>query len=111
MTTSGDNIIVTPVINQITVASPGPQGPAGAFTPSDIAYTHTQAVASAVWTINHNLGFNPDSSSFRFGWHTMRRLSNLSNRQSNGDNLYRCIHRCCVHSLGDKNGPQIFSKH
>lgn len=60
MTTSGgDNIIVTPVINQITVASPGPQGPAGAFTPSDIAYTHTQAVSSAVWTINHNLGFNP----------------------------------------------------
>jgi hypothetical protein len=59
MTTSGDNIIVTPVINQITVASPGPQGPAGAFTPSDIAYTHTQASASAVWTINHNLGFRP----------------------------------------------------
>jgi hypothetical protein len=59
MTTSGDNIIVTPIINQITVASPGPQGPAGAFTPSDIAYTHTQAVSSAVWTINHNLGFNP----------------------------------------------------
>jgi hypothetical protein len=59
MTTGGDNIIVTPVINQITVASPGPQGPAGAFTPSDIAYTHTQAVSSAVWTINHNLGFNP----------------------------------------------------
>jgi hypothetical protein len=59
MTTGGDNIIVTPVINQITVASPGPQGPAGAFSPSDIAYTHTQAVSSAVWTINHNLGFNP----------------------------------------------------
>lgn len=54
-----DNIIVTPVINQITVASPGPQGPAGVFTPSDIAYTHSQASASAVWTINHNLGFRP----------------------------------------------------
>ena len=54
-----DNIIVTPVINQITVASPGPQGPAGAFTPADIAYTHTQAISSAVWTINHNLGFRP----------------------------------------------------
>ena len=59
MTTGGDNIIVTPVINQITVAAPGPQGPAGAFSPSDIAYTHTQAVSSAIWTINHNLGFNP----------------------------------------------------
>jgi hypothetical protein len=59
MTTSGDNIIVTPVINQITVASPGPQGPAGTFSPANVAYTHTQAVSSAVWTINHNLGFNP----------------------------------------------------
>lgn len=54
-----DNIIVTPVINQITVAAPGPQGPAGTFTPSDIAYTHTQSVSSATWTINNNLGFNP----------------------------------------------------
>jgi hypothetical protein len=59
MSTGGDNIIVTPVINQITVASPGPQGPAGAFTPSDIAFTYIQATASAVWTINHNLGFRP----------------------------------------------------
>ena len=56
---SEDTIIVQPVINQITVAAPGPQGPAGAFQPSDIAYTHTQAVSSATWTINHNLGFNP----------------------------------------------------
>lgn len=56
---SQDNITVTPIINQITVASPGPQGPPGIFSPSDIAYTYTQASASAVWTINHNLGFNP----------------------------------------------------
>ena len=54
-----DTIVVTPVIPSITVAAPGPQGPAGAFSPSDIAYTHTQAVSSATWTINHNLGFNP----------------------------------------------------
>jgi hypothetical protein len=56
---SEDVIVVQPIINQITVAAPGPQGPAGAFTPSDIAYVHTQAVASAIWTINHNLGFQP----------------------------------------------------
>ena len=56
---SQDQITVSPVINQITVASPGPQGPSGAFQPSDIAYTHVQAVANATWTINHNLGFNP----------------------------------------------------
>jgi hypothetical protein len=49
---SEDVIVVQPVINQITVAAPGPQGPAG-------AYTHTQSVSSATWTINHNLGFNP----------------------------------------------------
>ena len=52
-------IIVQPVIPNVTITAPGPQGPAGAFTPSDIAYTHTQAVSSATWTINHNLGFNP----------------------------------------------------
>jgi len=54
-----DTIIVTPIVNAVTVSAPGPQGPAGAFTPSDIAYTHTQSVSSATWTINHNLGFNP----------------------------------------------------
>lgn len=43
----------------VRVTAPGPQGPAGAFTPSDIAYTHTQNSPSATWTINHNLGFNP----------------------------------------------------
>ena len=52
------------VIVQVTqpvvrVTAPGPQGPAGQFTPGDVAYTHTQAVSSATWTINHNLGFNP----------------------------------------------------
>jgi len=54
-----DIIIVQPVIPTVEITSPGPQGPAGAFSPSDIAYTHTQAVSSATWTINHNLGFNP----------------------------------------------------
>lgn len=52
-------IVVAPVIPTIVVSAPGPQGPAGAFTPSDIAYTHTQSSSSATWTINHNLGFNP----------------------------------------------------
>jgi hypothetical protein len=52
-------IIVQPIIPNVTITAPGPQGPAGAFTPSDIAYTHTQAIASSTWTINHNLGFNP----------------------------------------------------
>jgi len=52
------------VIVQVTqpvvrVTAPGPQGPAGSFSPGDVAYTHTQAVSSATWTIKHKLGFNP----------------------------------------------------
>jgi len=54
-----DIIVVEPIVPIIQVTAPGPQGPAGAFSPSDIAYTHTQAISSATWTINHNLGFNP----------------------------------------------------
>jgi hypothetical protein len=54
-----DIIVVQPVIPIVEVTTPGPQGPAGAFSPGDVAYTHTQASASATWTINHNLGFNP----------------------------------------------------
>lgn len=34
----------------------GPQGPAGALGGQ---YTHNQAVAAAIWTITHNLGFKP----------------------------------------------------
>jgi hypothetical protein len=30
------------------------------FTTSRVAYTHTQGVSSATWTINHNLGFYPN---------------------------------------------------
>jgi hypothetical protein len=52
-------IIVQPVIPNVTIAAPGPQGPAGTFAVGDVAYTHTQAVSSSTWTINHNLGFNP----------------------------------------------------
>lgn len=38
----------------IRVTAPGPQG-----NPADVFYVHTQSVASAVWTINHNLGGQP----------------------------------------------------
>jgi hypothetical protein len=65
---SDEQIVVQPIIPQIvvinetptiTIAAPGPQGPSGAFSPSDIFYVHTQAVSSATWTINHNLGGQP----------------------------------------------------
>lgn len=68
MTTSNIVIVQEPVtdvtvtqtpIPTLVVTSPGPQGPAGQFSAGDVAYTHTQAVSSATWTINHNLGFNP----------------------------------------------------
>ena len=48
-------IIVVPNVPQVTIGTPGPQGPAG----GQIFYVHTQAVASAVWTINHNLNGEP----------------------------------------------------
>jgi hypothetical protein len=37
----------------------GPRGPQGPQGEAGAAYTHTQATSSAVWTINHNLGFRP----------------------------------------------------
>lgn len=49
-----DLIVVQPVIPTVTVSAPGPQG-----VSQQVFYTHTQAVASAVWTINHNLNGEP----------------------------------------------------
>jgi len=51
-----DAIIVVPNIPTVTIQTPGPQGPSAS---AQIFYVHTQAVASAVWTINHNLGGQP----------------------------------------------------
>lgn len=52
-----DLIVIKPVVPVITISAPGPQGPSGAA--GLVFYVHTQAVASAVWTINHNLNGNP----------------------------------------------------
>lgn len=49
-------IIVVPNIPQVTIATPGPQGVSASV---NVFYVHTQAVASAVWTINHNLNGEP----------------------------------------------------
>jgi len=49
-------IIVVPNIPIVTVQTPGPQGPS---TSAQVFFVHTQAVASATWTINHNLNGNP----------------------------------------------------
>lgn len=52
-------VIVQNDVTNVIITAPGPQGPAGTFNAGDVAYVHNQAVASNVWTINHNLGFNP----------------------------------------------------
>jgi len=36
--------------------------PLGGGSSSGVAYLHTQSSASALWTINHNLGFRPTVS-------------------------------------------------
>ena len=64
-----EQIIVSPIINELTVsqstpsiaiAAPGPQGPIGPAGPSTaVFYTHTQGSPASVWTVNHNLGGYP----------------------------------------------------
>lgn len=50
-----DEIVVVQVTQPVVrVTAPGPQGNA-----ADVFYVHTQAIASSVWTINHNLGGEP----------------------------------------------------
>jgi hypothetical protein len=49
-----DAIIIKPIVPVVEITAPGPQGPGQA-----VFYVHTQAVASAVWTINHNLNGEP----------------------------------------------------
>ena len=48
--------LLTLVDESVTLLTAAEQGPAGT---SDAAYTHSQAVASAVWTAAHNLGKYP----------------------------------------------------
>lgn len=47
-------VVVQPVIPVVRVTAPGPQGNA-----AQVFYTHTQASAASVWTINHNLAAYP----------------------------------------------------
>lgn len=57
----GKTILTVDTEEGTTVVSrdgvPGPQGPPGT---SGTSFEHTQGSASAVWTVNHNLGFRPD---------------------------------------------------
>lgn len=49
-------IIVVPNVPQVIIQTPGPQGVSASVS---VFYVHTQAVASAVWTIDHNLNGEP----------------------------------------------------
>lgn len=49
-----DVVVIQPITPTIVISAPGPQG-----NVAEVAYVHTQAVAASVWTINHNLGFEP----------------------------------------------------
>lgn len=48
---------LSPVIYDVTLYGEGLQGVSGA---TGGAYEHTQGVSSDTWTINHNLGYNPN---------------------------------------------------
>lgn len=52
-----DLVVVKPIVPTVTVSAVGPQGPSGIA--GSVFYVHTQAVASNVWTINHNLNGEP----------------------------------------------------
>lgn len=58
-TYGGESLVVQPIIPQVLVTAPGPQGPPGTFNPSSVFYTHYQNQASDVWTITHNFGGQP----------------------------------------------------
>ena len=38
---------------------PGEPGPPGEFVVGDVSYTHEQGTPASVWTVQHNLGYNP----------------------------------------------------
>ena len=51
--------------HSVITGPPGPAGPPGAPGPPGVRggqFEFTQSVASAVWTVNHNLGFRPNVS-------------------------------------------------
>lgn len=56
-------LVVNPSTGAVTVVSSGPVGPRGTGS----GYSHTQASASDIWTINHNLGYRPSAQTFNVG--------------------------------------------
>ena len=53
--TDPPTVVVSPNVNEISIAASGLQGPA--YTP---AYVFTQITPSDTWVIEHSLGWNPN---------------------------------------------------
>lgn len=66
----------------IKVVTPGPTGPAG---PAGVAFVHVQSVASAIWTINHNMGYRPSTE-----------LTDPGFREMDGDVLHPTVNQTVV---------------
>lgn len=47
------DITLNQTVNEVSLSSQGPQGNSGGY------YNHIQGTPSDVWTINHNMGYNP----------------------------------------------------
>jgi hypothetical protein len=56
-------INVDPITSSVSIINAGPPGPAG----SSAGYDHTQSSDSALWVINHNLGYKPSVQIFSVG--------------------------------------------
>lgn len=56
-------VVVQPEVAMVLVSAPGPQGPPGADGPPGVPggsrYNHTQSTPASVWTVTHNLGYEP----------------------------------------------------
>lgn len=53
-------VVVSSSPTTVEVEAPGPQGPPGPQGAPGARYTHTQAVASTSWSVDHLLGFKPN---------------------------------------------------
>jgi hypothetical protein len=63
-----DSSVLQEVVEEVVVVSEAVQGPPGPPGISGGAnFSHTQAVASDTWTVNHSLGFRPAVSILSVG--------------------------------------------
>lgn len=62
---NGTKVVVRDTNVQIITI--GTQGPPGSGGGSSFYYRHDQGVAASLWTVNHNLGLNPNVQVFSVG--------------------------------------------